>query len=116
MYVYKGNCPGIQGSLNYTRSHWMTEIHSLSGNILEDMKVEVSSPNKTEDQKTVDDKFGQVETELEAMFAGSDMKSDNPNPVEKTDRNLPKIERRRKRKYTAKKWEDYAISIGNFQG
>ena len=78
------------------------------------MKVEVSSPNKTEDQKTIDDKFGQVETELEAMFAGSDMKSDNPNPVEKTELNLP--ERRRKKKYTAKKWEDYAISIGDFQG
>merc|ERR1719414_2119932 len=61
------------------------------------MKVDVSSPNKAEDQKAIDDKFGQVETELEAMFSGSDMKSDKPNPVEN------KIERRRKRKYTAKK-------------
>ena len=106
MYVFKGSCPGIQGSLNYTRSHWMTEIHSLSGNILEDMKVEVSSPNKTEDQKTIDDKFGRVETELEAMFA---MNSDHPNPDQKTELNLPKFERRKKRKYTAKKWEDYDI-------
>ena len=73
------------------------------------MKVEVSSPNKTEDQKTIDDKFGQVETELEAMFA---MNSDHPNLDQKTELNLPKFERRKKRKYTAKKWEDYDI----FQG
>ena len=70
-------------------------------------------------QKTLDEKFDQVENELEFLFTGSNLISENPN--EKTEQDYSKNEREKRRKYTSKKWEDYVLldqvnlaSFGNF--
>ena len=74
---------------------------------------------KTLSKDTLKDKFDQVETELELLFTGSNLISDNPN--EKTEQDSSKNERKKRKKYTSKKWEDYVFldqvnlaSFGNF--